>query len=136
LRGINSTSTTDDASNAGAFQAFYDNNGGAYITISAGVWYSSVSQTVPRDNNPYIVSTFFNGSNNIGYLNSNTGSLVAGSPTFTVDRLYIGCRFVNTPTFYYWGHIAEIIIFNRGLNTEERLAVNSYLSKKYAIKVS
>jgi len=136
LAGINSTSTTDDASNAGAFQAFYDNNGGAYITLSAGVWYSSVSQTTPRDNVPYIVSTFFNGANNIGYLNSNTGSSVAGSPTFTVDRLYIGCRFVNTPTFYYWGHIAEIIIFNRGLNTEERLAVTSYLSKKYAIKVS
>ena len=136
LAGINSTSTTDDASNAGAFQAFYDNNGGAYITISAGVWYSSVSQTAPRDNIPYIISTFFNGTNNIAYLNSNTGSTIAGSPFFLADRLYIGCRFVNTPVFYYWGHIAEIIIFNRGLNTEERLAVNAYLSKKYAIKTS
>ena len=136
LAGINSTSTTDDAANVGNFQAFYDNNGGSYISISGGVWYSSVSQTVPRDNVPYIVSTFFNGTNNIGYLNTNTGSTIAGSPTFNVDRLYLGCRFVNSPGFFYYGHISEVIIFNRGLNTEERLAVNAYLSKKYAIKTS
>ena len=136
LAGINPATMTDDAANAGGLQAFYDSNGGTYITISGGVWYSSVSQTVPRDNIPYIISTFFNGTNNIAYLNSNTGAAVTGSPFFLVDRLYIGCRYVNAPSFYYWGHIAEIIIFNRGLNTEERLAINAYLSKKYAIKTS
>ena len=136
LAGINSSTTTDDASNAGAFQAFYDFNNGAYTTLSGGVWYSSVSQTVPRDNTPYIISTFFNATNNIAYLNTNTGTTVVGSASFNVDRLYIGCRFVNTPTFFYNGYIAELIIFNRALNTEERLAVNAYLSKKYAIKTS
>ena len=127
---------TDDASTSGSFQAFYDNNGGSLISISAGVWYSSVAQTVPRDNIAHILTTVFNGSNNIAYLNTNTGTTVNGSPTFSVDRLFIGCRFVNNPVFYYWGYIAEIIVFNRGLNSEERLAVTNYLSKKYNIKVS
>jgi prepilin-type N-terminal cleavage/methylation domain-containing protein len=136
ISGINPLTMNDEASNAGGFQAFYDGNGGAYITLSGGVWYSAVAQTVPRDNVPFIASTFFNGTNNIGYLNTNVGSTVAGAPIFNVDRLYIGSRYVNNPTQYYWGYISEIIIFNRGLNTEERLAVTSYLSKKYAIKVS
>jgi hypothetical protein len=135
LSGINSATTTDEAGSAGAFQAFFD-NGVLYNTISTSIWYSAVSQTSPKDNVPFIASTFFNATNNTSYLNTNTGTTVAGSPSFNVDRLYIASRFTNGPSFYFWGHIAEIIIFNRGLNTEERLAVTSYLSKKYAIKVS
>lgn len=34
------------------------------------------------------------------------------------------------------GTIGEIIIFDRTLNTEERKAVESYLGKKWSIKVS
>lgn len=135
LSGMNMSTMTDEAAHAGGFQAFYDHNDGRYITISSGVWYSSPSQTVPRDNTPYILQTIFNGSNNISYINKNVGPVVNGSPTFNVDRLYIGCRYVNNPVFYFWGNISEIIIFNRGLSTEERLAIASYLSKKYAINL-
>lgn len=38
--------------------------------------------------------------------------------------------------YYYSGDISEIIIFNRDLNDEERLAVEKYLSQKYAISMS
>jgi prepilin-type N-terminal cleavage/methylation domain-containing protein len=37
---------------------------------------------------------------------------------------------------YYNGDVAEIIIFTRALKTEERQAVEAYLSKKYAITIS
>jgi type II secretory pathway pseudopilin PulG len=37
--------------------------------------------------------------------------------------------------YYYIGDIAEIIIYKRSLNQEERKSVESYLSKKYNIKI-
>ncbi len=43
-------------------------------------------------------------------------------------------KYVNL--YYYSGDISEIIIFNRDLNNEERLAVEKYLSQKYAISMS
>jgi len=39
-------------------------------------------------------------------------------------------------TLFYSGDIAEIIIFSRALKTEERQSIESYLSKKYNIKIS
>ena len=37
----------------------------------------------------------------------------------------------------YWnGDIAEIIVFNRALKTEERQAVEKYLGQKWGIKVA
>ncbi len=38
--------------------------------------------------------------------------------------------------FYFNGDIAELIIFTRDLRTEERQAVETYLGKKYSIKIS
>jgi prepilin-type N-terminal cleavage/methylation domain-containing protein len=136
LSGTYSTTTSDEANSSGGFQAFYDTNAGTYASLCSGVWYTVISQTTPRDGFPFIVSTIFSGTSNTGYLNNIVGSTVNGSPNFFVDRLYLGSRYVNAPTQFFNGHIAEIIIFNRGLNTEERLAVNAYLSKKYAIKTS
>jgi len=127
---------TDDFA-AGCFQTFYDQNSAQYFTVSTGTWFSVVSQPSPADNTPFISSTIFNGSNNISYLNNFVGTTVNGSPTFLVDRLYIGSRFTgNNVNSYFNGYIAEIIIYNRGLNTEERIAVTAYLSKKYNIKAS
>jgi len=42
---------------------------------------------------------------------------------------------LNTST-YYKGDIAEIIMFSRALSDKDRQAVESYLSKKWAIKIS
>ena len=39
-------------------------------------------------------------------------------------------------TMYFNGDLAEIIIYTRALKTEERQAVEDYLSKKYAITIS
>jgi len=135
LSGISPNEANDF--NQSCFQTFYDQNSAQYFTVSSNTWFSVVSQPTPADNSPFIISTIFNGINNISYLNQFVGTTVTGSPTFLVDRLYVGSRYTgNTVNSYFNGHIAEIIIFNRGLNTEERLAVTAYLSKKYAIKVS
>ena len=135
VAGVSLTST--DEANAGAFQAFYDAGSTALVSNAAGVAGSSVTQVSLRINVPYIASTVFNGTNNIAYLNANVGTTVVTSPTFLVDRLYIGSRFLtNAAASFHSGYISEIIIYNRGINTEERLAVINYLTKKYAIKTS
>ena len=41
----------------------------------------------------------------------------------------------NRVAIFHNGFIAEIIIYSRALNTEERKSVEAYLSKKYAIKL-
>ena len=133
VAGVSLTST--DEANAGAFQAFFDAGSTALVSNAAGVAGSSVTQISPRINVPYIASTVFNGTNNIAYINANVGTTVATSPTFLVDRLYIGSRFLTSAAAsFHSGYISEIIIYNRGITTEERSAVITYLSKKYAIK--
>ncbi len=49
-------------------------------------------------------------------------------------NVLIGASLVQSK--YYKGYISEIIVFEKVLTTEERTAVNKYLSKKYAIKIS
>jgi hypothetical protein len=38
--------------------------------------------------------------------------------------------------YYYKGDIAEIIMFTSALTTEERQAIESYLSQKYSITIT
>ncbi len=49
---------------------------------------------------------------------------------------YSGAAIGQYLTNYFWGDIAEIIIFNRALRTEERQIVETYLSQKYGISIS
>ena len=68
-----------------------------------------------------------NGGVTADLTNSATSSLVA-YPGATIG-FYAGGR-------YYDGDIAEIIIFTRVLTTEERQAIESYLSQKYNIQIT
>ena len=43
---------------------------------------------------------------------------------------------LGIPTGSYDGDLAEVIIFARDLKTEEREAIESYLSKKYNIGIT
>jgi len=54
-----------------------------------------------------------------------TASLIA------YDNAWLG-RYID---YFYFGDIAEIIIFKRSLNSEERMSVEAYLSKKYNIAI-
>ena len=50
---------------------------------------------------------------------------------------YDGPRIANCFTInYYKGDIAEIIMFNRALSEKDRQSVESYLSKKWSIRIS
>ena len=85
-----------------------------------------------RSKSPKIL-TFYKNASNMGVrsngvviVNTNgaTGSIPAGiSQTF-----YLGEGFR--------GKISEFILFNRFLNTEETQAIEQYLAKKWAIKIS
>jgi type II secretory pathway pseudopilin PulG len=91
--------------------------------------------THPGNGVPYIASVTFDGTNNLVYLNGTASSPVAYSGNISLKNLYIACRYLGGPTIFYSGYISEVIIFSRLLNTEERKSVETYLSKKYAIKV-
>ena len=92
--------------------------------------------THPGNGVPYISTTTFDGANNIVYLNGTPSPAVAYTGYHFLKNLYIACRYLGAPRIFYSGYISEIIIYSRVLNTEERKAIESYLSKKYAIKVS
>lgn len=49
---------------------------------------------------------------------------------------YAGSGIGRAFSHYFNGDIAEIIIFSRNLTAQERWAIESYLSKKYSIKVA
>lgn len=75
---------------------------------------------------PYPVAFYKNGTS-YGPADINAVPLV-GSGT-----LAIGAN--TSPAQYFNGFIAEIIIYNRVLKSEERRAVEAYLGKKWGIKV-
>jgi prepilin-type N-terminal cleavage/methylation domain-containing protein len=136
-QGLVSGITTSHDQEPGSFIGYLDFNNGMIYSGAASTFWQSVAQPNPGDGTPFIYSTIFNGTTNISYLNTSTGVTVNSNSIFSVDKMSIGSRyFSSTGNQVFNGHVSEIIVFNRGLNTEERLAVNAYLSRKYVIKVS
>jgi prepilin-type N-terminal cleavage/methylation domain-containing protein len=117
---------------------FYEGNVGGFIMVYRnGVL--STNNSHPGNSNSYIATSVFNGSNNILYVNGNQSNVVGSSGLFNFRRIYLGTRWalsVNASGAFYNGDIAEIIFFNRALNTEERKAIEMYLSKKFGIKIT
>lgn len=116
---------------------FYEGNVGGFIMVYRNGALST-NNSHPGNNVPYIITSVFNGSNNVLYLNGVPTTPVASSGNFNFRAIYLGVRWaLNGGTWgYYNGDIAEIIFFNRALNTEERKAIEMYLSKKFAIKIT
>ncbi len=137
FQGLVTGYTFSNDQEQGAFIGYLDFNNGMIYTGAFSTFWQSVAQPNPADGTPFIFSTIFNGTTNTSYLNTAIGSPINVVTTFNADKLAIGSRFFSANANQFFnGYAAEIIIFNRGLNTEERLAVTAYLSKKYAIKVS
>lgn len=94
---------------------------------------------------PYISILTINNNlttNNISvYSNSNTptvGTVSGGSANLNVGNgnILIGARYQNGVIMqYYVGLISEAIIYNRALKLDEIKAINSYLGKKFSIKI-
>ncbi len=111
------------------FAGFYG-NGAAWNTAN-----SYGADAVLNLNQHYILSSILRGTDNRGYVNGVDVGNATGFPTETKSAstgLLISLSSVQT----WSGDIGEIIIFNRGLNSEERKSVEKYLSKKWGIPVS
>jgi len=66
------------------------------------------------------------------YINSTSSTTITISPAYIGNSGAIG----KTDGGDFWsGDIAEIIVFKRMISTDERLDVEKYLAKKYAIKI-
>lgn len=76
------------------------------------------------------------------YVNSNTvTTATSGSPStlnIANSGFVIGCRYTGAATkgSYFNGLVSEFIVFDRKLKASEVKLINSYLSKKYKIKIS
>lgn len=123
-----------DDSSSGSVLAFAD-FGSTFTTSTNLTWFSN-TLTHPGAGVPYIFETLYTGTMNTLFLNGSPSANYNVNTVFAIDTLRAGCSFYNTPYKFHNGYIAEIIIYSRALNTEERKAVESYLSKKYAIKIT
>lgn len=87
-------------------------------------------------NKPHILTAVHNTANSFFRINGvqiatgNPGSNIMGSSTRLGGG---GCTSVNDSLY---GYIGEFIIFDRVLNAKEYLDVETYLSKKWAIKIN
>jgi hypothetical protein len=107
-------------------------NCGDTITYTIG----NYSQPIPRihtvvHNAVNGVSYWLNGGNNADVYDSDFTDYLEEFPSPTIGRN----SGQGSSTGYFNGDVGEIIIFNRALKTNERQAVESYLSSKYDIKI-
>ncbi|GDX36458.1 hypothetical protein LBMAG18_09690 [Alphaproteobacteria bacterium] len=111
----------------------------------AGWWNSYYPATQVAIGADYVTIVTINNnlpSNNVAvYINSNTPSIgtSSGSPSaldLSNQIFCVGGMDSMTPTYNFFGLISEAIVFDRTLKADEVKTVNSYLGKKYAIKIN
>ncbi|XZF16521.1 LamG-like jellyroll fold domain-containing protein [Chitinophagaceae bacterium MMS25-I14] len=103
----------------------------AYTTFgqsAAALW----TANVPNE----LLSTYAGGTAGAVHLYSKAKE-VATATTLTLNTLGSGTAFVGSAsaTDYWNGKIGDIIVFDRELNLNERLRVNTYLSVKYGYTI-
>jgi len=123
-----------------ADQAMYGlvatNNGNVSFSQNVGGWNDHRTQIDIRDSIPRILSMTYDGINQNVYSNgsfSNTFN-IGGSIATSTGLLQIGGYNKSFDSAeYFYGQIAEIIMYNRAVTGTERQQVESYLNTKYAI---
>jgi len=121
----------------------------AHLNGAGGSWYGSwnSSNALSYDTssgmlcrfvyNKGIIQAFMNGSpdgqTNAGgtYPLSNHNN---ASQNFSID--YIASQYIQTTLYNFHGYISELIVFGRGLKTDEISDIEKYLAKKYSIKLT
>jgi len=126
----------DDCLGGGSFILFADYNSSIATCSNVTTYYGTVAH--PGNSIPFVYDIVMTQTTSNMFVNGVNASNTTASFSFLFDVLRAGCRYNNSSgnTAFYNGYIAEIIIYSRALNTEERKAVESYLSKKYAIKIT
>lgn len=105
------------------------------LTITAGRFDSyagtaSVQGSKNRSGAFHILTMVFNGASSVGYLDG--AQEVAGNPGSNgLGVVYLGND--GGGSAYLTGEIAEVLIFDHALSSEERAGVESYLATKYGL---
>jgi hypothetical protein len=113
-------------------------NNSDYVSFSQNVngWSDHQTQIDIRDSIPRILSMTYDGINQNVYSNgsfSNTFN-IGGNIATSTGLLQIGGYNKSFDSAeYFYGQIAEIIMYNRAVTSTERQQVESYLNTKYAI---
>ncbi|MDX2083680.1 MAG: prepilin-type N-terminal cleavage/methylation domain-containing protein [Rickettsiales bacterium] len=135
---IGGTSSTDD----GNLTLGYSNNTTAvHGQYSDDITYSVTSYSSPTPKlHTYTLNDVASLSNS-GKRYWINGSGASASKASNVSQTatlvsFLGAAIGKRLTNYFNGDLAEIIIFNRNLKEQERLAIDDYLGKKYNINVT
>lgn len=109
--------------------------------------YSASGGTAVVASNNYVVSVVYNGNSDSTGNNTSDGVAIfqngegkgkddagGASPNVSADgALFVGED--GTSAGYFTGYIGEIIIYDRALKREERQSIESYLGRKWGIKM-
>jgi prepilin-type N-terminal cleavage/methylation domain-containing protein len=106
--------------------------------LYAGNIVPAYTQPTPRIHTARFLATSATTSTASYWLNGGTTADATNSDVLEVLTSYAGAAIGSRGAtgHYFNGDLAEIIIYTRALKTEERQAVEEYLSKKYAITIS
>ena len=91
--------------------------------------------TIPAIGTAYMSEVVFDGSSCNAYINGNLlgSNAYPNSPNFNIDRVAIGAGWGAGYALEsgYTGSIAEILVYNSALTTEQRKATEAYLNAKW-----
>jgi prepilin-type N-terminal cleavage/methylation domain-containing protein len=83
-----------------------------------------------------IISGFRNPSNTTLFVNGTQYASTTSTAQTSISGIFALGAYVSGSNYFSKAHIGEVIVYGRALTTEERKAVESYLSKKWSIKIS
>lgn len=122
------------SSNNNLILGYFDNT-----TIIQSHYDNHLTYSIPSFSSPTpkIHSFFFNNSDGKKYwINGGITPNASASGQTTALSTFEGAAIGRYDNYYFNGDLAEIIIFKHSLKTEERQAVENYLSKKYGIAIN
>jgi len=125
---------------APANQAMYGlvatNGGNVSFSQNVGLWSDYRTGINIQDSIPKILSMTYNGTTQNVYSNGNFSNnfLIGGNIETSTGVFQIGGynQSFNAAEYFY-GQIAEIIMYNRAVTSTERQQIEAYLNTKYAI---
>lgn len=119
-------------------QTFFDNrdanDDGIRLLSSTGVVYyqlnsSDITENIPAADTWYFVVGAYNGTTQMLYINGSLKSSSATSQTINVSAdSVIGSTSYGAPSFFMYGNLANVAIWNRALTSDE---INSVMWKGY-----
>ena len=100
-----------------------------------------ISSPIISNDRSHIINAIDNSAKATIYLDGVAGGTMNGVSTKFIQMLEIGAFPPSTFTQagrirYFKGGLAEILVFNKALSERDRIAVQSYLSKKWNIKLN